>query len=585
MTEERETLEADVLFVGGGPACLAGAIRLAQLVKDNGIELEDGIFVVEKAAEVGNHQLSGAILDPRALTELLPDWEKLDPPPPFEADVAGERMYYLTQGGKIRMPLPPPMQNHGNKVTSLNKLTKWLGEIAEKNEIEVLAGFPAAEILWDGTRVVGVQTGDQGIGHDGKNKANFEPGTNIKAKVTIFGEGSRGSLTKKLVAKLGLDAGCNPQIYSTGVKEVWEVPEGRIAPGDVIHTAGWPIDWETFGGSFIYGMDKNHVSLGFVVSLDAPDPFLDPHRKFQEWKSHPLVKGIIEGGKLVRYGAKTIPEGGWYSIPRPWFDGGMLVGDSAGFLNMSRLKGIHLAMKSGMLAAETAIEALEKKDPSAKVTEGYQRRLDESWLKKELYRVRNFRQPFQRGFLTGAFFAGLGTVTFGLLPWGRWTLESDHERMRKLPDAERRLAAREPDESQPEMSIKGDGTLIYDKLTDVYNSETNHEEDQPCHLVVADTDVCHNRCTYEYGNPCQYFCPANVYEMLKAEAEPAGGGDEAADGSAAAATATATSAPPRTLKINFSNCVHCKTCDIRDPYQIITWVTPEGGGGPNYTGL
>ena len=354
---ERETLEADVLFVGAGPACLAGAIRLADLLTEKGIELEDGIFVLEKGAEIGSHALSGAILDPRALEELLPDFDKRQPP--FEAEVGRERFFYLTSTGSWRLPLPPPMHNAGNHVVSLHKLVCWMAEIAEEKEIQVMPGFPGAELLWEDDRVVGVRTQDSGIGKDGKPKADHEPGVDIRAKVTILGEGPRGTLTKQLVSKLGLDADRNPQIYSTGVKELWEIPEGRLAAGELIHTAGWPLDWETFGGSFIYGFASNQVSLGFVTSLDAPDPWLDPHRKFQEFKQHPLVASILEGGKLLRYGAKTIPEGGWFSLPQPYFAGGMLVGDSAGFLNISRLKGIHLAMKSGMLAAEATVRALE----------------------------------------------------------------------------------------------------------------------------------------------------------------------------------------------------------------------------------
>ncbi|MBI3725338.1 electron transfer flavoprotein-ubiquinone oxidoreductase [bacterium] len=560
-------------------------------------------MVIEKAAEVGMHQLSGAIVDPRALAELLPDYATREPRVPFETPALHDQLVFLFKNalpvlGKsfLRAPVTPPtFHNDGNSIASLYKLTRWLADIARERGVQILEGFPGAEVLYADGAVQGVRTGDRGIDKHGQRKENFAPGNDLLADITIFGEGPRGHLTKDLVRTFKLDDGRNPQIYSTGVKELWKVPRGRLNRGQVIHTSGYPLSLtgEEFGGGFIYALSDELVSLGFVVSLDSPDPFLDPHRKFSEWKEHPFVREILEGGDVQRYGAKAIPEGGWFSIPRPYMPGAMLVGDSAGFLNMTRLKGIHLAMKSGMLAGETAFEVLRDGGPATEErTKAYWNRVLSSWIFDELWAVRNFRQCFQgHTFLTGMMLAG-AAISFGgkLIP-GRMQLIPDHERMRKIPSGrenqerspapdglrpsvdlsarviadrlahDRTRAPREPLIPQPAPSVKGHG-VVFDKVTDVFHSGSTHDEDQPPHLVVADTSVCHTRCTEEYGNPCQYFCPAAVYEMADTD-----------DGQG------------RKLRLNFSNCVHCKTCDIRDPYQIITWVVPEGGGGPQYVGL
>lgn len=623
----RESLSCGVLFVGAGPATLAGAIRLMDQIKAHNEAVEKGelkaekididakpIMVIEKAPEVGLHQLSGAVVDPRALAELIPDYLTRATPAPFETKALHDQLVFLLPralpginlggvklGGQkfVKAPIvPPTFHNDGNYIASLYKLTRWLADIAREKGVTILEGFPGAEVLYQDGRVVGVRTGDKGVDKHGKQKENYAPGNDLMAEVTIFGEGPRGSLTKDLVKTFKLDEGKNPQIYSTGVKELWKVPKGRINQGQVIHTSGYPLGLfgEEFGGGFIYALTDELVVLGFVVSLDSPDPFLDPHRLFQEWKNHEFVREIVQGGEIQRYGAKTIPEGGWFSIPRPYMPGAMIVGDSAGFLNMTRLKGIHLAMKSGMLAGETAFDILRTGRPATdeEDTKPYWNRVLQSWIFEELWAVRNFRQMFQGtmlGFAEGMAKAGLAISLGGALIPGRVDLVADHERMRKIPTGREDLdrppapealrptvdlsakviAAREgrralmapkdPLIPQPAMSIKSDGVIL-DKLTDVFHSGSVHDEDQPPHLVVADTDICHTRCAEEYGNPCQYFCPAAVYEMADTD-----------DGKG------------RRLRLNFSNCVHCKTCDIRDPYQIITWVVPEGGGGPQYTNL
>jgi len=396
--------------------------------------------------------------------------------------------------------------------------------------------------------VIGVRTEDKGRDKDGKPKENFTPGYELRAKVTVLAEGPRGSLTKDLVSRLHLD-GLNPQAYAIGIKELWEVPPGRIAAGSVSHTLGWPLDSSQHGGGWLYGMRDNRVSVGLVASLDYHDPRFDPHEAFQRYKTHPHIRRILEGGTLVRFGAKTIPEGGWYSMPRPYADGVLLIGDSASFLNGQRLKGIHLAIKSGMLAAETILEALRSGDTSARTLSSFSKKINQSWIKPELWRVRNFHQGFQHGLYAGLFHTALQMATGGRGLVDPMRIRPGYEEYRKIT----------PGQSAAPRFV-GDGKLTFDRLTDVYHSGVRHEEDQPCHLHVADTNICADRCAAEYGNPCQYFCPAAVYEMIHIR-------------------------DALRLKINASNCVHCKTCDIADPYQIITWVPPEGGGGPNYEGM
>ncbi len=560
---DRPQMEADVVIVGGGPAGLACALRLSQLIDAHNQEHADApitkenIYVLEKAREIGQHCLSGALLDPRSMRELLPGFEK---EAPIEAEVTREAVYFLTRTGKFKLPItPPPLRDHGNYVISLNRFAKWLGEKVEATGITVFAGFAGSELLIDDNRVIGVRTDDKGVDKNNQPKGNFEPGYDLKAKLVILAEGTRGSLTKQLIARFQLDHDRNPQTYGVGVKELWELPAGRMAPGEVIYTMGWPLNAREYGGAWIYGGKDNIISLGFVTGLDYPDPRLDPQRVLQEFKKHPFVAQLLAGGKMVRYGAKSLPYGGWWAIPPVAGDGWMILGDSAGFLNSQRLKGIHLAIKSGMLAAETAFDALQKNDFSKTTLATYQQRVENSWIKDELWKVRNFHQGFEHGLWHGLFHAGLQQFTGGRGLHARYGATAGPRRLKKLSQV--------PADGGPDAHLldnaKGDGKLTFDKLTDLYHSGTKHEEDQPAHLVIHDTNICNTRCIVEYGSPCQHFCPANVYEMVEASDVPNG----------------------KQIHLNPSNCVHCKTCDIMDPYEIITWVPPEGGGGPNYDGM
>ena len=568
---EREQLEMDVVFVGAGPGNLAAALHLTKLINKHNEAAAAGktklppvgeieIGIIEKGASVGAHVLSGAVLDPRAIAELMPDY--LEQGFPFESEVTDEDFFYLTETRAIKSPvIPPPLENHGNYIISLNRVVEWLGEKVEAAGVNIFPEFPGAEMLYDDLdRVVGVRTGDKGIDKEGKRKPNFEPGVDLLAKVTVLGEGSRGSLTKHLTRRLGLDKDRNPQVYSLGVKELWEVPEGNYETGKVTHTLGFPSDSQTYGGGWVYGQKNNIVNIGYVTGLDYKDPLIDPHAEFQKFKTHPQIAKILEGGKMIRYGAKTIAAGGWHTMPQIYASGVLLIGDCAAFLNGQRLKGIHTAMKSGMLAAETIFEALLRGDFSADTLKVYQEKVEKSWLKTELYAVRNFHSAFASGRFMALVNGGLQFITGGR-NWGlsdKTEHEAGHLEIRKLEE----YGYTSDDISQRYGDLKFDNKLTFNKVTDVYHASVAHDEDQPAHLHVVDTEICATRCTVEYGNPCQRFCPAAVYEM---EENPKTG--------------------RRELKINFSNCVHCKTCDIMDPYQIINWVTPEGGGGPNYRGM
>jgi electron-transferring-flavoprotein dehydrogenase len=559
---QRETLEMDVLFVGAGTANLSAAIHLQNLITRHNAQSPDKslapqIAIIEKGQSIGAHLLSGAVLDPIALKELLPDY--LAQGCPIEAEVGRETVMLLTEKSKFKFPItPPPLQNHGNYIISLNKFGAWLGKIAEEKGINLFTGFAGAEMLLEEGKIVGVQTDDKGIDKDGNRKQNFEAGMNIRAKVTVLGEGPRGSLTKKVVSKLYLDRDKNPQAYETGVKEIWEIPEGRVKKGDVIHTMGFPLPAAIYGGSWIYAMSDTQLSVGFVSALDAADASNDPHFNLQKFKTHPFIRKILEGGKMVGYGAKTISGGGYYSMPKLYHDGLLLTGESGGFMNMMRLKGIHLAMKSGMLAAETIFEALQKGDYSAETLKSYDTRFENSWAKKEMYKVRNFRQAFDQGLYIGMIRVGAQMILGGKVFKERLSLDADHTHMRRFNHLYRTKFLEE------RASFKFDGKLTFDKLSNVYESGTIHEENQPCHLYIKPeliADICNTKCTVEYGNPCQHFCPAQVYEMVVINEQTGA----------------------KKLHINASNCVHCKTCDIADPYQVITWKVPEGGGGPVYT--
>ncbi len=550
---ERETLDVDVLVVGAGPAGLSAALRLSQLQQQHGGEPLT-VAVIDKARDAGAHSLSGALLDPSALADLVPDFKQRGAP--LSCEVTNDSVYLLGAANRYRLPItPPPFTNHGNYVISLSHFVKWMAQQVEAAGTDLFMGFAGQSVLFEGERVVGVRTGDRGVGRHGTPRGAVEPGSDIRARVTIFADGVRGHLTKELTRDLQLGS-AHPAQFGIGLKELWDVPADRLAPGTVIHTLGWPLRNEEFGGSWIYAMPEGRLSVGFVVGLDYKDPRLDPHQAFQRFKTHPFIRDILKDGHLVRFGAKALPEGGWNTQPTLYADGALIVGDAANFVNSLRLKGIHLAMRSGMLAADTAFAAVRRNDTSKAMLSAYKAAIDASAIKRELYPVRNVHQAFGGGTLVGSAFAGVAMATGG---WWPDDLEghAGHTRMRTVNDY---YGLQKRDVLAPSNAVPPDRVLTFDKATSVHFAGVHHEEDQPPHLRVQ-TDVCHSVCGPEYGHPCVKFCPANVYEMV----------DNGAGG--------------KRLQLNASNCVHCKTCDIMDPYGVITWVAPEGGEGPQYDGM
>jgi electron-transferring-flavoprotein dehydrogenase len=550
-------MPVDVLFVGGGPANLAGAIHLMNLIEkhnetaDEPID-EPMIAIVEKGSEIGSHAISGAVMDPRALDELLPEWQEMGCP--VERTVEKESFVYLTKTGAMKAPMMPPgLKDHGLPIIAIAKLQKWLAEVAEEKGVMIFPGFAGVDLLWndEGTQVMGVRTGDKGVGPDGEPKDNFEPGMDLESPITILGEGPRGTLTRKLMNKLGLAEDSQPMAYEIGVKEVLELPPGSVTQGEVTLTAGYPLDGSTFGGAFIYTMGGDKVCVGMMVGLDAADPAMDAQHMLQQFKNHPHIRAKLAGAKVVKYGAKAVTVGGWGSIPKLYAGGAMIVGDSASFLNPMRIKGIHLSMKSGMLAAETAFAGMLSGDASAEALSAYKTAVDDSWIRTEMEPAKNFHSAFEGSILTGMMKVGMQMV-FGPGKEVK-AFEADFTHMKTL-------AASHGDKGYPSRDdIEYDGEYLVDKLTDVYLSGTKHDEHQPCHLKILDTEICATKCAEEYGNPCERFCPAQVYNMVHNE-----------------------QTGRKEMQVDFANCVHCKTCDIRDPYQIIEWVPPEGGDGPEY---
>jgi len=554
MTETREALEFDVLFIGGGPANLAGAIHLTNLARQQEKEIE--VCLIEKAESIGSHSLSGAILDPVSLKELIPDY--LEKGCPIEESECRDEFYYLTRRGQYRVPYTPKyMHNRGCHIISLSKFCSWLGELAEEQGVMIFPGFAGAEVLYDADSkcVTGVRTGDKGIDKDGNKKSNFEPGVDLMSKLTVFGEGPKGSLLREIGKKLDIFSGKMPQVFETAVKEVIEIPASNsLGSPDttVLHTFGYPLGLNTKGGGFLYKMKDNRVSLGFVVGLDYEDPLLEPYQAFLSFKRHPLIANIIRDGKVLQQGAKTLSAGGYFTMPRLAVDGGIFVGDSASMLNIQRLKGIHTAMKSGMLAAEAIMAALEKKDYSAAALQVYTQNVEKSWIKRELYTARNFGQALSQRGMKKFVTIGAQHVSGGRGFRDPMKIEDDGGTLKKLTNE------RTPQAEFPE-THDFDGKLYLDKLTGLYLSGTTHEENQPCHLLIPDQTICTTDCYDNYRSPCTRFCPGQVYEM-----------EEEADGS-------------KRLKLNPSNCLHCKTCEIKDPYKNIIWTCPEGGGGPKYS--
>lgn len=535
---EREKMEFDVVIVGAGPAGLSAAIKLRQLSATAGRDIS--VCILEKGAEIGAHILSGAVLEPRALSELIPDWKMRDHP--LTVPVTQDEFHLLTQSCSIRLPTPPQMHNTGNYIVSLGNVCRWLGKEAEALGVQIFTGFPAADIIIEDEKLTGVITGDFGIAKDGTHKSSYQQGIEIRAKVTLLAEGCRGSLSERVMKQFNLREHCDPQTYAIGIKEIWEIKPENHKPGSVLHTIGWPMASDTYGGSFVYHTADNKISIGFVTGLDYSNPYLDPFMEFQRFKTHPLINTLLEGGRRIAYGARALNEGGYQSIPKLTFAGGALIGCSAGFMNVPKIKGTHTAMKSAICAAEAIFEHI-----TANVAlENYENNLRNSWVFEELHKVRNIRPSFHKGLWVGLLYSAIDTLLLrGRTPWT----------LHHKPD----YAALKPAASYTPISYpKPDGKLTFDRMSSVYISNTNHEESQPAHLRLKDPSVPIKNNLPIYAEPAQRYCPAGVYEVVKEN-------------------------DTTRFQINAQNCVHCKTCDIKDPAQNIVWTPPEGGGGPNYT--
>jgi electron-transferring-flavoprotein dehydrogenase len=562
---QRETMDIDVLIVGGGSAGLAAALKLSQLIEEHNLAVADGrlqaaaipeqmIAVIEKASEIGAHSLSGAVMNPIALRELVPNYKELGCP--IETECTEDAVYYLGEDFKFKIPItPPPFKNEGNYLISVSKFNRWLAGLCEQRGINIFSGFAAVEALYEGDKVVGVRTGDKGLDRNSQPKANFEAGLLLKAKLTIFAEGTRGSLFKHVSKKLGLREGKNTEVFEEGVKEVIQCRSGSVTPGQVIHTLGFPLS-KSIGGTFIYTYPNDQIVIGLVGYMDTEDPLFDPHRELQKLKTHPFIYEMIEGGRVIAYGGKTLPAGGYYSMPKLYHNGMLVIGDSASMVDVQKLKGIHLAMKSGMLAAETALKAVLKNDFSQFCLSEFETKISQSYVHDDLYRVRNFHQTLSQGFLAAGPQIALQELTGGRGLFDEMKNHPDFSTTKTVIDVWGSGGLEDHANQLP----KADGILFFDKLSSVYLTGTMHDENSPNHLHVANTDICREVCHPQYNSPCNHFCPASVYEMVETGARPG----------------------KKNLQINYTNCIHCKSCDIKCPFDNIDWTTPEGGGGPQY---